>query len=126
VILFLIKKCSKMKNEVVFGNPETKEGLLHWQKVGGGSLRMQGRIIKPLETFWAAKEDIPQAFIKSLILMEDSPKPPTVRRRRLKEEPVYKLEEKGNGWYNIVDNTGKVVNEKSLRIDDAKQLLESL
>lgn len=115
-----------MKNEVVFGNPETKEGLLHWQKVGGGSLRMQGKIIKPKETFWAAKDDIPEIFQKTLILLDDSPKPPVVRRRRLKEEPVYKLEEKGGGWYNIVDNAGKVINEKALRIEDAKNLLESL
>ncbi len=115
-----------MKNEVVFGDPETKEGLLHWKKVGGGSFRLKGKIIKPLETFWAAQDDIPDVFLKNLVLMEDSPAPTVVRTRRLKEETVYNLYNRGGGWYDIVDINGKVLNEKSLRIDDAKKLLESL
>jgi len=75
---------------------QEKEEMLHLKKVGGGSLRMPNRIIKPNETFWARRDEIPDVFMSSLILLDDSPQS-RVRRRRLKEESTYELKEKGGG-----------------------------
>ncbi len=36
--------------------------LLKWRKVGGGSVRINGRIIKPNEVFLAMEDDLPHSF----------------------------------------------------------------
>lgn len=115
-----------MADEIIFSEDGLTEGLMHFKKVGGGSLRHKGRIIKPNETFWAYKEDFPKTFLRNLVVLEDSPKPTPVRRRRVKEEPTYKLESRGNNWYDIVDSEGKKVNEKALHLEEAKEYLASL
>lgn len=38
----------------------------------------------------------------------------------------YTVKSKGGGWYDVVGADGKKVNEKALREDKAKELIESL
>jgi len=38
-----------------------------WRKIGGGSIRFQGRVIKPNETFWANDDQLPGSFMKDIV-----------------------------------------------------------
>jgi len=98
--------------------------LIRWEKIGGGSLLLQNRWIKPREKFWAAREDIPDAFLNSLRPLTDIPE--EKKPENLKIDLDFKVEPKGKGWFDVVNASGKKMNEKSLRIDDANELLKSL
>lgn len=109
---------------------EKKDKKLRWLKNGGGTFRAiidgQRRIIKPNEKFSAYEHEIPASFRDSIVCLDKIPSPDT---ERLKSEPVrkeYTLQAKGVGWYNIIDSEGKVLNEKALRQQEAKEMLESL
>lgn len=39
------------------------------------------------------------------------------------ETPKLKLSKRSGGWYDVVDSSGKPVNEKGLRIGDAEKLI---
>ena len=46
---------------------------------------------------------------------------PSVRSER------YRLNEKGGGYYDVIsEDDNKIINEKGLRLDDAKKLVEDL
>lgn len=123
-----------------------------YKKVGGGTFRLRsGKIIKPGQTFFAHKHDIPEAFLLTLTLLEEGK--PVKTEKPKKEEPVldetkkdepkeeekldetknddppkvtYEIEKITIGWYNVVDSDGKVMNEKKLRKVAADALVESL
>lgn len=98
------------------------EGMARWKKTGGGSFRMaSGKIIKPNQVFWAREEDIPQGFRDVIIPLTEIPQDDV--------GPVskeYTLKHRGAGWYDIEDGTGKVLNEKALRVKEAEAMLEAL
>ena len=111
---------------------EVKESKPLWKKVGGGSLRMGNRIIKPGQIFEAYPEEISPAFrnvvipqSEGAIFREDAPKgvPPVAGIK-----PVYKLQPHGKSLFlfDIVDADGKVLNEKSLKRDVAEKLIQDL
>lgn len=98
---------------------------LWYKKVGGGSLRFQGKIIKPEQKFQAFPEDIPDAFKDTIILLDGqkdtSPKSLKTEKRK------YELQHTGSGWYNIIDvENDKEMNDSKLRKADAEKLLEEL
>jgi hypothetical protein len=96
---------------------------IKWRKLGGGSFRMKsGKIIKPNQVFEASLDEIPAAFRDVIVPVDKLPE-------ELPLEVVgmnYTVVSKGPGWYNVIDAQGKVVNEKSLRLPEAKALMESL
>ena len=100
-----------------------------WKKLGGGSarLRIGGRlkIIKPNERFQALPEEISESFRDVIIPLEDIP---TASEEKISgKSPKYSLEStKRNGFYNIVDEQGKKINQKALNKADATQLIEDL
>jgi len=105
--------------------PSEDSVVIRWQKVGGGSLYFKNHIIKPNEKFWAAKESLPKAFMDTLIPLTKLPEEEVVVEQKV--EAGYKLSPKGRGWFDIVDEkTGKKLNEKSMRLDEATEYLESL
>ena len=101
----------------------TNQEKVKWKKLGGGSFRMaNGRIIKSNQIFDAKQEDIPVAFRDVVV-----PVNPLPADRPLEVvQGAYSIKSKGPGWYDVVDSLGKVINEKSLRREDAEKLLESL
>jgi len=111
---------------------------IRWRKIGGGSLRyIRGKIIKPNEIFIARPEEVPLAFRKHVVALEDIPEtiiepvqPFTARKRKTSTdtEEVYKIQKRSSsGWWDVVNSvSGKVINEKGLREDAAKQLVEEL
>lgn len=113
---------------------ESKE--IRWRKIGGGSLRyIRGRIIKPNEVFTARPEEVPLAFRKQVVALEDIPEaviepvqPFSARKREDTKKEAYKAQERPTGgWWDVVNSvSGKVINEKGLREDAAKKLVEEL
>ena len=105
---------------------ERADGSIMWKKVGGGSLRLNGKIIKPGQVFSATPEQIPVAF-KDLIM--------PLEQVRLKDEPVivpaklvYELKPRGKSksLFDVVDKNGKVLNEKALTKEVAQNLIDDL
>jgi hypothetical protein len=103
-----------------------EDGLITWKKVGGGSLRLNGRMIKPGQIFKARPEEIPVAFKDLIIPLEQV---------RLKDEPVivaaklvYELKPRGKSksLFDVVDKNGKVLNEKALTKEVAQNLIDDL
>lgn len=96
---------------------------LRWRKVGGGTFRMgNGRIIKQNQVFEAPAEDIPEGFRDVVVPVDGLPeeKPLEV------QEATFSVEAGAPGWFNVVGQNGKIVNEKQLRAADAQKLIEEL
>ncbi len=105
------------------------EKVIRWKKIGGGSLRFKGRIIKPGEVFKAAESEIPKSFRDVVIPQQDIPgtkKQPSVPQHKV-VEPVYTIKPRGKGgWYDVVDAKGKALNEKALKKEIAEKLVKDL
>ena len=105
-------------------------GEILWKKIGGGSLSIQGRIIKPGQTFRARPDEISKGFMDTVIPMEPIPEgakaPDPLKEVIPGEAAKYTLKTRGKGWYDIVDASGKVLNEKALKKEMAEQLLKDL
>lgn len=104
------------------------KGQSKYRKDGGGSLRLPGRMIKPNQEFWAFPHELPGSAMDVITLIEgDPPGPLPVEVPVEVKKLTYELVSRGGGgWYNIVDSNGKVVNEKALKEDKAKELLDEL
>ncbi len=127
MIFFKIRMMKRKEKEI-------PKGMVKYKKVGGGSflITIEGKLhhIKPNQEFNSYPEDIPVNFRDVVIplseLREANPK--------LESEPVtsppvpleYFVKPKGGGFYDVVDKAGKVQNDKGLREDKAKKLVESL
>lgn len=106
------------------------EGREHFQKIGGGSLRLPGRIIKPNQKFWAFPHELP-ANARDVIISLGTGEP---LKKVEKEAPVveevkaheYTLKHRSGGYYWIVDSNGKVVGEEALKKDEAQALIDQL
>jgi hypothetical protein len=106
---------------------ETEEPILRWTKIGGGSLWINGHIIKPGQTFNAKQSEIPTAFADQVVCADTiPPKPanPPVPGKKA----TYTLAPKGNSTtlYNVVNEAGKVLNEKGLTKEKAEALIQDL
>ena len=109
---------------------------IRWVKLGGGSLRLGKRIIKPNETFTAKLSEIPVAFRDRIKAVDGgfipigkeaekvvAPPPPI---EAVKTE--YTVEPKPGApmWFNVVGPDGKVLNEKGLKKEAAEALVRSI
>ena len=104
-------------------------GKLQWRKIGGGSLRLFGRIIKPNERFFAFTDEIPPSFRSSVVCLDEvkMKQQETQTREKLeKPEELYTLKHKGGGKWDIVDEEGKALNEAPLSKARAAELLSAL
>ena len=105
-------------------------GVLHWKKIGGGTLRLPGRIIKPNQKFHARRSEIPDAFIKSLICLDEEElqqEAAAEEKKMAAPEGLYEMKPRGVGWWDVVKKGDtKPINEKGLRKPDAEELLSSL
>lgn len=109
--------------------PVVESVQLHWKKIGGGSLRLKNQIIKPNQTFYAALEEIPKAFMDRLICLDDS-KLAEIKLQVKKEtqtpEVLYNLKKAGKGLFNVANLSGKVINELPLTEEAANELKTAL
>lgn len=115
-----------------------------WRKIGGGSLRLPGRIIKPNQVFQADRSELPDLFMKYLVpvgaeaekamkaeryeapIDEKNIQIPEYKKVKVSGSSEFIKEETGKGWFDVKDNEGKKVNEKSLREKEADALIEDL
>jgi len=112
------------------------ESKPRWQKIGGGSLRIGNKIIKPNEKFEAYPEDISPSFRKFVIpLSGDATFLPLATKEKENVEtpkeitkPTFEVVPHGKSLFlfDVVSNTGKVMNEKSLKKDVAEALVADL
>lgn len=100
---------------------------IRFRKIGGGSLRLFGRIIKPGEVFTASPSQIPPAF-RDLIIPLDEIRPVNPVPEKIVEVPQYKLQLRGKSktLWDVVGANGKVLNEKGLTKVVAEQLIQDL
>ena len=104
-----------------------------WKKLGGGSLRIGKQIIKPGQIFSAYPEEISPAFRNMVQPLTGNaqftekavaPEPTPINVVK----PVYTIQPKGKSivWFDVVDEKGKILNEKSLKKEVAEKLVEDL
>ena len=106
--------------------------MIRFQKIGGGSFLMfnsvtkEQRWIKPGEKFSALPEDVPAAYRDVVIPLEHVPAP--VAPVIIKVPVVFTLVPVENleGFYNVENLNGKVINEKPLDKGEAISMIESL
>jgi hypothetical protein len=100
------------------------------QKLGGGSFQLGNRIIKPNQIFLAYPEEIPEAFRDSIIFLEKVPEKPTQQNPTQPAnvaKHTYSLKaSQEEGLFDIVDESGKKINENSLEEDIATELVNDL
>ena len=105
-------------------------GKPRWRKLGGGSFRLNNRVIKPNQVFRASPEDIPEAFRDVVVCLDDLPADELEHAIEQTAEAFsggYQIRARGvGGWCDIVDAQGKIVNEQALRREDAENLLREL
>lgn len=113
---------------------QTDPEAILWKKEGGGSLhlRIDGRltIIKPNQRFYAKEEEIPAAFRDVIIVVDPAMAEVVKKEKEEKVEkstaPEFKLQHRSGKWWDVVNESGKVQNEKALAKEDAEDLLNSL
>lgn len=106
-----------------------------WRKITPGVVypfpNQRGRRIKPQEQVRATEEELGKK-IKHFELIEDAKgkkatkAPKEAEEVEIPEGENYGIISVGKGWYDVVSSEGKVMNEKKLREDAAKELKESL
>ena len=103
---------------------DLEAGKTKWRKVGGGTFRMgKNRIIKPNQTFMAHPDEIPMPFRD--VIVPVIPLPPEKVLRAVSQKYEVKSD-KTPGWYNVFDGNGKQLNERRMKQDAAKSLVDSL
>lgn len=117
----------------------TKKKKPLWLKLGGGTFMLRTaarvRIIKPGQKFYAEEYEIPVAFKDLVELLEKGDEPEKEKPGvKLQDEELdmslkndqYVIEKVATGWWDVVDLDGKVMNDKTLRFDKARELLDAL
>jgi hypothetical protein len=103
---------------------------IRYRKIGGGSARLniggQNRIIKPNEVFTALPSEIPFAFKDTIIPLDSLPKVEAAKPQPVKVSFSVKPRGKSKSLFDVVDNLGKVINDKPLPKETAEQLVEDL
>lgn len=95
-----------------------------WRKSNDTSIRLlNGRKVKPNEVFEAYPEDIPVAFKDMFTLLEGDA---TIVERVQVEPSKFKLGTREDGLFDVVDESGKAINDEPLEEVDAQRLLIAL
>jgi len=126
------------RTKTVQTDNEAKKPL--WKKIGGGSLRLGGRIIKPGQIFEAYPEEISKGFRKLVIPqsanavftdkappVEVAPAPEKIVKSKydLRQRPGLTMEQKGKSplWFNVLNAEGDVITEKAVKKSEAEKML---
>jgi len=108
-------------------NNTVEPNVITWKKVGGGSLRLKGKIIKPGQLFEATPDEIPALFKNLVVPMGELPKAADVPSIKV-TKTEYKMVPRGksNTWFDIVGPNEKVINEKALTKEAAANFIKTL
>ena len=103
--------------------------LKRWKKVGGGThtQRIGGKIktIKQDEVFKAREWEIPKSFRDVLVCLDEDPVDEEFGTPEVK--PTFGIQERSKGWFDIVNTvTGQAINDKALREEEAKEILQGM
>lgn len=104
-----------------------KEEKIRWKKTGGGGFILNGRIIKPGQVFTAYEREIPKSFRDVCVPLDELPSakpPPPISVK--KATYTVKPRGKSKALFDVVDERGKVINEKALAKEIAQRLAEDL
>ena len=107
----------------------TNPDVVTWKKIGGGSLRLGNKIIKPGQIFIASPSEIPPLFRNLVIPLGDVPKEKLAPTPAVKvTKSAYKMVPRGQSktWFDVVDKNEKQMNEKALNKESALSLIKSL
>jgi len=102
-----------------------REEEVQFKKVGRGSFRFHGRIIKPGQTFTAKPSEISKTLrniITPLSKIKETPAEDVVVTKVL----FKKVKREGTQWWDILNEDGKKVNEKGLTEIKADELLTKM
>jgi hypothetical protein len=112
---------------------------LKWRKIGGGSMRLKDpdRIIKPNETFRARRDEIPAAFMDTVVCLSSEEELVAVEKVVAKEKAAAEVSEEiytikkvsgsgANTKYNVINEAGKAFNEAPLSKKEATDLIAVL
>lgn len=111
-----------------------EEKSIRWRKTGGGPflayINGKKKWIKPGQIFDAKPSEIPQGF-RDTVIPVDKNVIEVVEKKAVAEalnarQPEYNAIHRGAGWYNVVDEDGKIINEKALKKEDAYELIAQL
>lgn len=82
----------------------------------------ESTIIKRNQVFVCYPEEVPAGFMDLVEVVDEAapPAPPKPVKH------TYSVENKGNGWFDVLDSEGKKLNSKGLREDEAKQMKKEL
>lgn len=101
---------------------------LRWKKVGGGTLTFRNRYVKPGEIILAHAEELPKAFMDTLVCLDKDQlgKVQEVKRKETHTpEILYTIKKEGKGWW-VVNATGKPLNEEPLTQPQAEELMKAM
>jgi hypothetical protein len=107
-------------------NAQVEESKIRWTKIGGGSLWLLGHIIKPGQVFWAKVSDIPEAFRDQIVPTDGIPEP--IKLQVEGKISNYKMQPRGKSTslWDVVNEAGKILNEKGLVKEKAEKLIQDL
>jgi len=124
-----MQRTAKVNKEVqpeVINQVDLGPKRIRYQKIGGGSLRMPNRIIKPNQVFLAYPEEIPESFARWIKPLDPVPD----KKGKIREviSSTYKIEPRGEDghWFDVISAEGKIMNAKPLGRVRAEELLKDL
>jgi len=103
---------------------------LKYRKIGGGSFRLYGKIIKPNQVFSAYPEDIPEAFSDVVKCLDDEEVQRLVLssdRQYHVKEALYEIHEQAAGRFYVINgSTRKPLHTNPTSKEEAIKLRDSL
>jgi len=81
--------------------------MCRWKKIGGGSLRWRGQIIKAGQIFYATEEELPKAFQKQIVPVTRVPRRKTKQKKEI--------------WYNNYFGFGDQINMRPFVMEATKR-----
>ena len=115
---------------------QTNDGKIWWKKIGGGSLRIHRKIIKPNQRFRARPDEISERFRDVIIPLEElAAEEPTAPINAVQTEFILRPRGKSKSLFDVVypvgededgEPTYKVMNEKALTKILAEKLIREL
>ena len=125
------KKAPAVKKPAVAKDERKEPAILRWRKIGGGSLRILGQIIKPKQVFKATIDDIPEGFRNVVQCLDEEELKAEVKAGKIifqNKEDLYIVEQVGKTeLYNIVNKeTKKALTKKPQTKEEAVILASSL
>ena len=100
--------------------------IITWRKLGGGSLRLGGKIIKPGQEFRATEAEIPTIFRSMCLPLSEIPAKAPEEALKVTSSQFKKVPRGNTTKFNVVGKNDKVINEKPLTEKEADDFLKVL